>query len=366
MFLPRAFRNGGMLFSVIVVIFISAISMLAFHLLLSCRAKYGGSFGDIGNAIVGPTMRIVILSSIALSQLGFVCAGIAFVAENFHSVSQATAYPMSSDTFMLLQLVVLIPLALIRHMSKIGPAATVADVFIIAGLFFVVQCDVKTLALNGVSPTVVRLFNPNHFTMTIGSAIFTFEGIGLIIPIQSSMEKPQYFEYLLSLVMALITVIYIFIGALSYLAFGDNTKIEIMSNFPQNSLEVHAVQLMYPLAVLFGVPVQLFPIIRIFETMLFAGKSGKTNPTTKWQKNAFRATLVVICGVIAYAGMENLDMFVSLTGSVACIPLVYVYPPYLHLRGVAQTKGEKAGDVCFMAGGVLAMIYTTGVTLGFL
>lgn len=337
--------------------------MVAFHLLLSCRAKYGGSFGDIGNAVVGPTMRIVILSSIALSQLGFVCAGIAFVAENFHLLSQHTALPTESGTLVVLQLVVLVPLALIRHISKIGPAATVADCFIIAGLFFVVQCDLKTLALNGVSSTV-RLFNPRHFTMTIGSAIFTFEGIGLLIPIQASMEQPQKFEYLLGLVMLTITVIYIFIGALSYLAFGDDTKIEIMSNFPQNSMEVHAVQLMYPLAVLFGVPVQLFPIIRIFETLLFGKRSGKTDPRTKWQKNAFRAALVAVCGVISYAGMENLDMFVSLTGSVACIPLVYVYPPFLHFLGVANTRAQKLGDLAFMATGVVAMLYTSSVTLG--
>jgi proton-coupled amino acid transporter len=72
MFLPKAFFNGGILFSSITLILVSALSMVAFHLLLQCRNQYGGGYGDIGRSIGGTKMRALILGSITFSQLGFV------------------------------------------------------------------------------------------------------------------------------------------------------------------------------------------------------------------------------------------------------------------------------------------------------
>ena len=36
--------------------------------------------------------------------------------------------------------------------------------------------------------------------------------------------------------------------------------------------------------------------------------------------------MVVMCAGIAWAGADDLDKFVSLVGSFACVPLVYIYP----------------------------------------
>lgn len=62
------------------------------------------------------------------------------------------------------------------------------------------------------------MFNPLAFTLTIGSAIFTFEGISLILPIQSSMRKPEHFSGLLYFVM-LLFIIFTSVGALCYATF---------------------------------------------------------------------------------------------------------------------------------------------------
>lgn len=365
MFLPKAFNNGGILFSSMIMLLVSAVSMLAFHLLLQCRNQYGGGYGDLGKAIGGSKLRTLILSSITLSQLGFVCAGIVFVAENLYSFSEAVASgsaPVPIKALIAIQLVVLIPLSFIRNISKLGPAALLADAFIMIGIVYIYWFDISTIVQDGIHPTV-QLFNAKHFTLTIGSAIFTFEGIGLILPIQSSMKKPQNFEWLLAVVMLIITVIFTSVGALCYATFGENTEIEIISNYPQDSKLVNAVQFLYSLAVLFGNPVQLFPAIRILEGKFFGHLSGKKDSLTKWKKNAFRTALVVLCGGISIAGASNLDRFVALIGSFACIPLVYIYPPYLHYKGVAESKQAKIGDIVFMVLGVVAMIYTTGVTI---
>ncbi|KAK3489950.1 transmembrane amino acid transporter protein-domain-containing protein [Neurospora crassa] len=355
MFLPKAFANGGLLFSSLAMVIVSAVTMIAFHLLLQCTHHHGGGYGEIGAAIAGERMRTLILASITISQLGFVCAGIVFVAENLTSfltaVTPGSQAPLSSVALIAIQVVLLVPLAWIRNISKLGPAALLADACILIGVSYIYQFDIRALAANGIHKSVV-LFNPERYTLMIGSAIFTFEGIGLILPIQSSMAQPQRFEWLLAVVMVIITLVFTSVGALSYATFGTETQIEIINNFPQDSKLVNAVQFLYSVAVLVGTPVQLFPALRIIESKVFGHRSGKRSQRTKWIKNMFRLGLLVLCAVVAVLGTGNLDKFVALIGSTACVPLVYVYPAYLHYKGVATARWAKVGDVAMIVLGV--------------
>lgn len=366
MFLPRAFRNGGILFSSITLVTISLVTSLCFHLLLQCRAKVGGGgYGELGGAIVGRWFRSIILASVTISQLGFVCAGIIFTAENLDAFFRAVSdnIKIGSIGLILGQFIVLIPLALIRNISKLGPVALIADVFIMIGLIYIWSFDIGQLSKHGIDKSV-QLFNPDAFTLTIGSAIFTFEGIGLILPIQSSMAKPEKFERLLYVVMVIITIIFTSVGVLCYATFGERTEIQILSNFPQHNKVVNTVQFLYSLAVLAGEPVQLFPAVRIIETSLFGERAtGKRSALIKWKKNALRTAAMCLCGVVAILGANDLDKFVALIGSFACVPLVYIYPPFLHLRGVAVSRVAKTMDIVLIVVGFVAMVYTTAVTL---
>ncbi|PHH80751.1 hypothetical protein CDD80_7288 [Ophiocordyceps camponoti-rufipedis] len=368
MFLPKAFLNGGILFSSLTLVVVSLINCLCFRLLLQCREKHGGGYGELGAAIIGPRFRRIILTSIALSQLGFVCAGLIFTAENLAAFLQAVfgdhgRFDIGVHSLIAVQLIPLIPLVLIRNISKLGHVALLADVFILIGLVYIWYFDIWMLFRSGMDPTV-RLFNPSAFTLTIGSAIFTFEGIGLILPIQTSMRKPEHFSGLLYMVMFLITIIFTSIGALCYATFGEETKIQVISNFPQDSPVVNAVQLLYSLAVLGGEPVQLFPAVRIIETSIFGERAtGKRSMAIKWKKNGIRSAVMTLCIAISLVGATDLDKFVALIGSFACVPLVYIYPAYLHYRGVANTTWTRGLDLCVMLLGSVAMVYTTFVTL---
>ncbi|KAL9593481.1 MAG: hypothetical protein Q9219_007534 [cf. Caloplaca sp. 3 TL-2023] len=367
MFLPKAFKNGGILFSSITLVTVAMLSCLSFHLLLQCRKRYGGGYGEIGSAIGGRKMRSLILGSITLSQIGFVCSGVIFIAQNLRSfldaVSPGPTVAIGTKALIAIQLVVLIPLALIRDISRLGPAALVADIFIFIGLFYIWYFDISTLATSGLHPSV-QLFNPTDFTLTIGSAIFTFEGIGLILPIQSSMAEPSKFPRLLYIVMVIITVIFTSIGALCYATFGNTTRVEIISNYPQSSHLVNAIQFLYSIAILVGTPVQLFPATRIIETKIFGERaSGKQSSATKWKKNAFRTAITVLCGLISIVGASDLDKFVALIGAFACVPLVYIYPAFLHFKGVARSPWVRVGDGVLCVVGVGAMVYSTAVTV---
>lgn len=326
LFLPKAYLNGGMMFSNVVLLGVASLSYYCFILLVNTRLKVEGSFGDMGGILYGRWMRALILTSVALSQMGFVSAYIVFTAESMQAfvlaVSKCRTW-IDIKFMVLMQLVIFLPLSLIRDISKLGLTAIIADVFIALGLLYLGYFDIHTMAKYGVAD--ITNFNPRDWTLFIGTAIFTFEGVGLIIPIQESMTNPSKFPPVLAGVMIFITILFIFMGALSYAAFGSATKTVVLLNLPQDSQFVNAIQLLYSLAILLSTPLQLFPAIRIMENEIFS-RSGKNNRYIKWKKNVFRFFLVVVCALIAWGGAGDLDKFVALVGSFACVPLVYVYP----------------------------------------
>lgn len=327
LFLPKAYLNGGMLFCNIVLLFVAALSYYCFVLLVNTRLHVEGSFGDIGGILYGKWMRNLILTSIVISQIGFVAAYIVFTSENLQAfilaVSDCKTY-IEIKWLILMQMAIFLPFSLLRDISKLSVTALIADAFILVGLAYLYYYDILTIVMqHGVSDIVN--FNPRDWTLFIGTAIFTFEGIGLIIPIQEAMKEPKKFPKVMFVVMIIITVIFISMGALSYAAYGSATETVVILNLPQDSKLVNGVQFLYSLAILLSTPLQIFPAIRITENGLFT-KSGKYNPYIKWQKNVFRFFVVMLCAGIAWFGANDLDKFVSLVGSFACVPLVYIYP----------------------------------------
>ncbi|KKF92654.1 Vacuolar amino acid transporter 3 [Ceratocystis platani] len=326
LFLPRAYLNGGMLFSNVVLLLVAALSYYCFVLLVTTRLKIVGSFGDIGGILYGKWMRNIILASVVLSQIGFVAAYIVFTSENLQAFILAVTdckTHIDISWLIIMQMVIFLPFSLLRDIGKLGFTALIADAFILVGLAYLFYYDILTLSTKGLADIVQ--FNEKDWTLFIGTAIFTFEGIGLIIPIQESMKQPSKFPKVMFVVMVIITVLFTTMGAFSYAAYGSKTETVVLLNLPQESRMVNTVQLLYSAAILLSTPLQIFPAIRITENSLFT-KSGKYNPYIKWQKNVFRFFLVALCALIAYCGADNLDKFVALVGNFACIPLVYIYP----------------------------------------
>ncbi|KAL5594797.1 hypothetical protein BROUX41_001706 [Berkeleyomyces rouxiae] len=363
LFLPRAYLNGGMLFSNVVLLLVAALSYYCFVLLVTTRLKIVGSFGDIGGILYGKWMRNIILASVVLSQIGFVAAYIVFTSENLQAFILAVTdckTHIDISWLIVMQMVIFLPFSLLRDIGKLGFTALVADAFILVGLAYLFYYDILTLTTHGLADIVQ--FNDKDWTLFIGTAIFTFEGIGLIIPIQESMKQPSKFPKVMFVVMVIITVLFTTMGAFSYAAYGSKTETVVLLNLPQESRMVNTVQLLYSAAILLSTPLQIFPAIRITENSLFT-KSGKYNPYIKWQKNVFRFFLVAMCALIAYCGADNLDKFVALVGNFACIPLVYIYPPMLHYKAVARSRLWRASDVVLCVFGIIAMAYTTFQTM---
>lgn len=175
--------------------------------------------------------------------------------------------------------------------------------------------------MSGIGPGIVN-FNSENWAVMLGTVVFAFEGIGMILPINAAMKTPENFPRVLSLVMFLITTVLLVFAILSYLAFGTETKQVILLNLP-NSGFIQVMNFLYSLAIAFSVPLFAFPALKIIENSLIP-LSGKRNVKRKWFKNLLRSCMILSIAVLAFVGSSNLDKFVSLIGGFCCVPLSFV------------------------------------------
>ena len=59
------------------------------------------------------------------------------------------------------------------------------------------------------------------------TAVFAFEGIGLIIPITESMKNPHEFPRVLSMVMFGVMILFAGSGILAYAAYGSAIQVSL-------------------------------------------------------------------------------------------------------------------------------------------
>ncbi|KAI8599889.1 transmembrane amino acid transporter protein-domain-containing protein [Dissophora ornata] len=367
LFLPKAFMNGGIVFSCVTLVVVAIVCCIAFLMLVKVRLVVRESFQDIGLILFGKYMRLAVLLSVALSQIGFCCAYLIFVSQNIDAVVQTftrcTFHGISQKYYILLILVVLIPLVLIRRMSILSLPSMLANLFIVFGITYLWYFSIHSLATNGIGPDIV-LFNRDDFALFIGTAVFSFEGVGLIVPITESMAEPEKFPRVLAMTITVVALIFMSVGALCYSAFGSNIQTIVILNLPITSGWTITVEILYSLAIILSIPLMLSPASRIIEHGFFGTKSGGLSFKVKMMKNAVRIVLICVCAVVSFAiGSANLDKFVSFVGSVACMPLCFIFPAMFHYKACAKTLRAKILDVILGVVGIAAMIFTLYITI---
>ncbi|KAF9173663.1 neutral amino acid transporter [Mortierella sp. AD011] len=367
LFLPKAFMNGGLLFSCLMLGLVATVCCVAFLLLVKVRLVVRESFQDIGLVLYGKYMRFAVLLSVALSQIGFCCAYLIFVSQNIDAVVQTftkcTFHGIEQKFYILIILVVLIPLVLIRRMSILSLPSMLANLFIIFGIVYLWYYSIHSLAVNGPGPDIA-LFNRNDFALFIGTAVFSFEGIGLVIPITESMAEPDKFPRVLAITITVVALIFMSVGALCYSSFGSNIQTIVVLNLPVESGWTITVEILYSLAIILSVPLMLSPASRILEHGIFGDRSGGKSLRIKMLKNLLRIALICICAIVSFAiGGPNLDNFVSFVGSVACMPLCFIFPAMFHYKACAKTLKAKILDIILGVVGIAALVFTLYITI---
>ncbi|CAE8634812.1 unnamed protein product, partial [Polarella glacialis] len=351
LFAPRSFSIGGWAASLVIFTAMFLLAVFCALRLLACALQSGGTYGELVEKSLGRYGRNTCCVAIIMLQSGtcalyFIFMGQVFVELVMPSMPLAAAITILA--------VVLSPVAMIRKISKLWLANLLGTICAAIGVFCVIGIAGKEASAR-VNYWEERALAKPSAMLTLGSASFMFEGIGLVIPTFESSKEPQRYPFIFASVMLLVWVLVISVGLLGYLAYGEEVQPLILLNFT-SGLVPDSIRMLFAFAMFCSFPLQLLPAVRLVESGFFTPVS---NPTLarKCQKNVFRAGYVAILGLVAILGSTSLDSFVSLIGASFGCPLAFVFPLACHYQLVAQSRFEKGVDLLLgVAGSVITLV----------
>lgn len=74
-------------------------------------------------------------------------------------------------------------------------------------------------------------------SITYRTVIFAMEGIGVVMPVENTMKKPQHFlgcPSVMVIAMTLVMLLYTILGVFGYLRYGDVLRGTITLNLPMD------------------------------------------------------------------------------------------------------------------------------------
>lgn len=363
--LPYASTKGGYILGPVGLLLVAGLSHHCMGLLLQMSAAMQQktvSFGALGMHICGRWAKVLVENCLVMTQYGFAIADLIFIVENVKDVvcveTRGAACPPKSKMCVGV-LAFLLPLTWLRSLQVLTVPVLLSNVVLICGISWVYYCSFVQIGTNGVAPGIVA-FNWEELPVFFGCAVFSFEGIGLVLPIQYAMQHPSHFPAILRQAMIILALLFSTFSFIGYAAYGRETADMITFSIPQNKI-TSFLRLFYCLGVFFTYPVMLFPLYQVTESKFRCLK----NTDQCWRRIAFRTTLVILTGVI---GMQipHFGLFLGLIGSFACSLLAFVLPALFHLMRPDRTQATRLGDakdVGIMAFGIIGGAVSFIITL---
>jgi len=342
--LPYAATKGGYILGPLGLLIVAGLSHHCMGLLLQMSAAMRTktvSFGALGMHIAGRWAKVLVENCLVLTQYGFAIADLIFIVENVKDVvcveTRGTACPPKGKMCIGV-LAFLLPLTWLRSLQVLTVPVLMSNVVLICGISWVYYCAFEQIGTHGVAPGIVA-FNWGDLPVFFGCAVFSFEGIGLVLPIQYAMQHPSHFPAILRQAMLILAVLFASFSFIGYAAYGNETADMITFSIPQNKI-TSFLRLFYCLGVFFTYPVMLFPLYQVTESKFRCLKDTERC----WRRIAFRTTLVILTGVI---GMQipHFGLFLGLIGSVACSLLAFVLPALFHLLRPDKTEASRLVDM---------------------
>ena len=258
------------------------------------------------------------------------------------------------------------PLVFVRKIEKFSFTYILADFLILATAVSIIGFSSKYVADNGWGEGVVA-FNKSTWLTMIGSAVFSFEGIGVVIPILEVTEKPEVFPKLLFFVVCTVMVLYTGFGTFNYFVYGDLLVDPLItSNLTSETSQagnilVYVIKIVFSFNIIFTYTLMIFPVNTILESYFFH-KMPKSKKR-QWLKNLSRTIIVMLTVVICILLKDKLDKFLSLIGTLASTPVSITIPCLFHYILCKPTQTEKIVNIGIIILSVLILVFCSGFTL---
>lgn len=354
--LPLAVKNAGIVMGPISLLVLGIIAVHCMHILVKCAhhfcTKHQKQFVDYGDAVMhgleaSPIAwlrnhsiwgRYLVGFFLIVTQLGFCCVYFVFIADNLKQVISAAngttsncnanetvlmAPTMDSRLYILSLLPFMILLVFIQSLRVLSIFSMLANLAMFCSLIMIYQYIVRDIPDPSHLPLIAKW---KTYPLFFGTAIFAFEGIGVVLPLENKMKKPLQFPIVLYVGMIIVTILYLTLGTLGYIHYGENIQASITLNLP-NCWLYQSVKLLYSIGIFFSYALQFYVPAEIIIPVAVAQVPERW---ALWTNLLLRACLVCVTCLLAIL-IPRLGVVISLVGSVSSSTLALIIPPLLEI-----------------------------------
>ncbi|XP_072933751.1 proton-coupled amino acid transporter-like protein pathetic [Epargyreus clarus] len=255
---------------------------------------------------------------------------------------------LSISLYVLIITVPLIILCLIRSLKYLAPFSLMADIFCAICVLTTMYYSISVAPDLSERPAWKSIHGWFRFC---GVCLYTVDGIGVTLPIENNMRKPQYIIVVLQCGMAVVVALVGIIGFFGYWAWGETCRSPITIHMPMETAPIiMQFLLVASLAVTFAVHFWV-PFRVIWH---YIGKRYKRKRDI-WERIYRTLNVLLITGLsIAFPNLHN---WMSFLGNFFLGFIVFIFPAIIETLVMWKDKRgiewRSLKDVCFIVIGIL-------------
>ncbi|XP_050421944.1 proton-coupled amino acid transporter 2-like [Adelges cooleyi] len=352
----EAFKCGGLYVTFCMLLYVWIICVYNMHLLTSIskqiqirmQSKRLPTFGEtVENAFkmsdkwvfrsLTKCIRKIVLYNILITQLGLCSVYIVFITTSLRKLLIEYEYDINFHNVLVLTMPLILGCASLRQLRFIAPLSTVANFALITGVFTIMYYSCRDLNLEDRRYSYGKL---SDLPMMFGIIMFSFEGIGLVLPLFSEIKYDKSFTSsfgVLNLGMLAVMLLNVPLGMTGYMKWGDDVKSSLTLNLPYDDKITQFVILMMILGIACSYALQFYPAAIIVYSEVEQSYGPFDNPA-RWDYGI--RILVCLATFLAAGTVPHLDLFMSLVGSITCVALTLAFPALSNMAFRKKCKGS--------------------------
>lgn len=342
--MPDAFKNAGLIFGIFGTLFMGAVCTHCMHILVQCSRELcirnqrpalsfsevvedAFSTGPISLRPYARKMKNIVNVFLVITQLGFCCVYFLFVATNLQDTMHFFHVNIGVHTYLVLLFPFILALAMVKNLKYLTPVSLVASVMTAWGLVITFYYILQDLPRTS---NYKQIASWHQLPLYFGTAIYAFEGIGVVLPLENNMKTPDDFggwNGVLNTGMVIVAALYTAIGFFGYLKYGENVQGSITLNLP-NTLLAQSVRAVMAASIFLSYGLQFYVPMNIVwpyvKTKLESEKALKHGEAV----TRFILITITFC---AAALIPNLSGIISLVGAFSSSALALIFPPLIEI-----------------------------------